>query len=97
MTEDQLLQGVTDALTAYRWRWSHARRSDKALMMGHQGVPDIIAARNGRVLLIELKSETGVLSPDQLAWMAEMPHPGYALTALVLRPSGYDRFLEELR
>lgn len=97
MSEDELLKGVTDALAAYGWRYSHARRSDKALMMGHAGVPDIIAARNGRVLLIELKSEKGALSADQLAWMAEMPHASYQLTAMVLRPTGYDAFLEQIR
>lgn len=97
MTEAELLQGVTDALTAYKWRWSHTGRSDKAQIMGHAGVPDIIAARNGRVLLVELKTDRGVLSADQLAWMAEFPAPTWNLTAIVLRPDGYDRFLETLR
>ena len=66
-------------------------------MMGHAGVPDILAARNGRVLFIELKSEKGTLSADQAAWFAELPLGSYHLTALVLRPSGYDAFLETIR
>ena len=97
MNENDLLQGVTDALTLRGWRWSHPRRSDKAVMMGHAGVPDILAARNGRVLFIELKSETGRLSADQAAWFAEFPLVTYTFTALVLRPSGYDAFLETIR
>ena len=97
MNENDLLIGVTDALTAHGWRWSHPRRSDKAQMMGHAGVPDILAARNGRLLLIELKSEMGKLTEDQKAWFAEFPLGSYSFTALVLRPSGYDAFLETIR
>ena len=66
-------------------------------MMGHAGVPDVIAARNGRLLLIELKSEMGKLTEDQKAWFAEFPWNDYAVAALVLRPSGYDAFLEQIR
>ena len=66
-------------------------------MMGHAGVPDILAARNGRVLFIELKSEKGKLSEDQALWFMEFPQGIYQFTALVLRPSGYDAFLKTIR
>jgi hypothetical protein len=69
ITEDELLTAVTDALTLYGYRWTHPRRSDKALTMGHAGVPDIIAARHGVVWFIELKSARGRLDAEQFAWM----------------------------
>ena len=69
MTEEQLLIAITDALDRYNWRWMHIRRSDRAQMMGHPGWPDICAARNGRVLFLELKTEKGRVSPEQREWM----------------------------
>ena len=69
ITEDELLSAITDALTLYQWRWTHIRRSDRAQLMGHQGVPDIIAARRGVVYFIELKSARGRLDAEQFAWM----------------------------
>ena len=96
MSEDQLLTGVTDALTAHGWRWTHHRRSDKALTMGDRGIPDIVAARGGRLLFLELKTDSGVLSPDQLAWLAEFPLNSYWFTALVVRPADYDRLVNDV-
>lgn len=69
ITEDELLSAITDALTLYGYRWTHPRRSDKALTMGHAGVPDIIAARHGVVWFIDLKSARGRLDAEQFAWM----------------------------
>jgi hypothetical protein len=75
MTEDDLLAAITDALTLYGWRWTHPRRSDKALTMGHSGAPDIIAARKGIVYFIELKSARGRLDAEQFAWMSALGWP----------------------
>jgi len=71
VTEDELLIGVTDLLTAGKWRWVHFRRSDKAKMMGHAGLPDIIAvsASRRRLLFIELKAGRGRIDDDQYEWL----------------------------
>ena len=69
MTEDELLQAVTDAATFMGWRWHHIRRSDKALQMGHSGFPDLVLARAGVVVFLELKRLNGIPTPDQLAWL----------------------------
>lgn len=60
MTEDELLLGITEALTIAGWRWTHIRRSD-GVTQGASGLPDIIACHPNRdeVLLWELKSKTG--------------------------------------
>ena len=74
MTEDELLIGVTDLLTAGKWRWVHFRRSDKAKMMGHAGLPDIIAVSSSRHRLIfaELKGSHGRTEPEQRDWLFEL-------------------------
>lgn len=92
-SEDDLLTAITDALTWYQWKWTHSRRSDKALTMGHQGVPDIIAARKGRVLFIELKAAKGELSEEQWAWLLEVPEE----SRRIWRPGDLDAALLELR
>lgn len=96
-SEDQLLQTVTEALTFLGWRWTHHRRSDKALLMGSPGVPDIIAVRGGRVKFIELKAEKGELTLDQWAWLHASEPKSWHVSWHVWRPSDIDRALEELR
>ena len=95
MTEDELLTAVTEALELYGYLWTHSRRSDKALTMGHQGVPDIIAARRGRVVFLELKTEKGQLSGEQWAWMVALNHDFDGL-ARIVRPSNLDDILRWL-
>jgi hypothetical protein len=68
MTEDELLQAITEAATYLGWRWFHIRRSDLAQQQGHSGFPDVVLAKEGRVIFLELKSRTGRLRPDQHAW-----------------------------
>lgn len=93
MTEDELLLGITEALTLAGWRWTHIRRSD-GVTMGHAGLPDVIAASPTRnvVLAWELKTERGIISGDQLAWMLALDGPG--IDARIIRPAIYDAALE---
>ena len=54
MNEDELLIGVTDALTLGGWLWTHVRRSDLAITQGSPGVPDLWAVHYERRLFIAL-------------------------------------------
>lgn len=105
-SEDQLLATVTEALTLRGWRWTHSRRSDRAQLMGHKGFPDLIAIRGERLLLAELKTEAGRLSPEQKAWLGAFetaayrhrdtgPHP-FPETYIVY-PGMLDIFLDVIR
>jgi hypothetical protein len=96
MTEDQLLTAAVEALTIFGWRWTHPRRSDKALTMGDPGLPDIIAVKPPDLLFVEVKSHAGRLSEAQSAWMADIrncPAVGYFL----LRPDTLDTFIRLLQ
>lgn len=88
MTEDELLEAVTDAATYLGWRWHHVRRSDEAKQMGHSGFPDLVLARAGAIKFWELKSQRGVASADQLAWLFELAgtEPGPVLTEPIREP-----------
>ena len=97
MTEDELLSGVTEAMTIAGWRWLHIRRSDRAITMGMRGFPDLIAVPPGvagwseRALAIELKSNEGRVTTDQAAWLVGLAQAG--VTVAVVRPADYDRAL----
>lgn len=98
MTEDELLTAITEAATLYGWMWHHVRRSDKALQMGNAGFPDLVLARNGTVLFLELKSEKGNETPNQTAWLNALDRRTEdGPDALVIRPRDLDAVLRMLR
>lgn len=93
-TEDELLLGLCEALTLAGWRWTHVRRSDRAVIMGHFGVPDLIAVHPTRQLILawELKGPRGVANGEQVAWLAAFaPHP--TVDARIIYPRDYDAAL----
>lgn len=57
---------------------------------GDTGLPDLILARAGRVVLAELKSERGRPTPAQQSWVD-------AAHGFVWRPSSWPLIVEELR
>ena len=97
MTEDDLLLGVTDALTIAGWTWTHARRSDQARLMGDPGVPDIIAVSEHRrtMLALELKTEKGQPTYGQVAWLRGL-QAVRAVDARIVRPADYDALVSTI-
>lgn len=92
MTEDELLAAILDAAKYLGWRAYHVRNSKAGIIQGDAGFPDLVLARKGRVLFVELKSEKGKLTPAQWAWLDDL---GSAPRAI--RPPDLDGFLESLR
>jgi len=77
MNEAELAKGVEDLLTIFHWTWMHQRpaKTDKGwrtALTGTQGFPDYVAVRKGRLIFIELKSDTGKLSVWQETWLGEL-------------------------
>lgn len=93
MTEDELLLAITEAATLTGWRWHHVRRSDVALQMGSAGFPDLVMARDGAILFLELKAEAGVVTTAQREWIAALDGGNTRVTAAVIRPGDLDRVL----
>ena len=79
-SEAQFLREVGALLTDFGWAWHHCRPAwtEKGWRTPIQGTPgfmDIVAARAlpiPRLLLIELKTERGKLTPAQRAWRAAL-------------------------
>lgn len=94
MTEEELLVGITDALTIAGWTWMHILRSDH-VTMGHAGFPDVVAAHPAQpfVLAWELKSQKGTISPEQWRWMQALG-ASRDVDVRVIRPADYDLALE---
>jgi plasmid maintenance system antidote protein VapI len=97
LSEEDFQRRVMDYAQVRGWRQVHfrpARQGDKwvTAVTGDPGCPDLILARAGQVLLVELKSATGRLRPGQPEWLAAAgPH------GRLWRPADWPTILEDLR
>ena len=76
-TEEQFLSWVIAYAQLKKWLVSHQRPAMtftgyRTAIQGDQGFPDLVLARDSRVILAELKSEGGTLSPYQEKWQEEL-------------------------
>lgn len=97
LSEADWQQRVMDYAVLRYWRVCHHRpaRTDRGWrtpMQGHAGLPDLILARGGHVLLAELKTEKGKPTPEQAAWLTCLGEHGR-----LWRPSDWDIIVKELR
>lgn len=76
LSEADFQQRVMDAARRAGWLCVHFRpaKTQRGVwvtpMTGDKGFPDLALAKDGRVILAELKSDTGKPSKEQLAWLA---------------------------
>lgn len=76
ISEADFQSTVTETMEWLGWHWCHffplmnQRGKWQTPVMGHPGCPDIIASRDGDVLLIELKRAVGAkVSHEQRGWL----------------------------
>lgn len=96
MTEADWQRRVLDYAKLRSWRVCHvraARTKDgwRTAYEGHPGLPDLILARRGVILLVELKSATGRLNEHQKLWLAAAGANGR-----LWRPADWDQVLADL-
>lgn len=83
MSEADFQKRVLDLAKLCRWRAVHIRPVAigngrwATPYQGDAGLPDLILARDGRVILVELKTDTGKPSLDQKAWLTAAGLNGY--------------------
>lgn len=96
-TEAQLQSAVIDAAHTFGWLVHHvkpARTPDGQFLTriaGDAGFPDLVLARGGEVLFVELKSAVGKLRAAQEVWRDALMPPETDATHdyLVWRPSDW--------
>jgi len=97
LSEADLQQRVINLARLRGYRVAHIRPARtinddwRTPYTGHAGLPDLILARNGRVLLAELKSATAQPTPNQVAWLAAAGQHGR-----LWRPADWPTITEEL-
>lgn len=83
---------VKDLATLYRWDVYHTHRSQ----FSEAGFPDLICVRDGVMLALELKTDTGRVTDEQEHWLEKLAAvPG--VTALVARPSDFEALRDLFR
>jgi len=99
-TEKEFQSCVIDFAKLNGWLVSHARparvtvkgrETYRTALQGDAGAPDLLLARGGKVILVELKSEKGKPSHMQTAWITACGNHGR-----LWRPSDWDDIFEEL-
>lgn len=98
-TEAQLQKAVIDAAHTFGWLVHHvkpARTPDGKYLTriaGDAGFPDLVLARRGEVVFVELKSKVGRVRPQQKVWFEALPE------VLVWRPEQWQdgTIIERLR
>jgi len=99
-TEEQFQQQVIDLARFLGYRVAHFRpaKTDKGwrtpVSADGKGFPDLFLVRPGRLIVAEIKSETGKLSPEQEAWLEAIDAGGGE--AYCWRPSEWDNIVEVL-
>lgn len=96
MSEDDLLRTVLDMAKLFGLRTAHFRAARRMGKDGEErwetpvqgdgkGFPDLTIAGHGGVLFRELKSRSGVLSPEQVDWLHALVGPD--IDGAVWRPA----------
>lgn len=97
ITESHFQKWVQQVMTQKGWRWYHA--ADNIPRGGWKanikpGFPDLIAVRGVRLLVAELKTETGKTTEHQDAWLEELN--GTPAEVYVWRPRDKSQIIEIL-
>jgi hypothetical protein len=78
VTEAELLEAVVELAHLRGWRVAHFRpaRTEKgwrtAVSADGKGFPDLVLARTGEILFVELKSAKGRVSREQQEWLVRL-------------------------
>jgi hypothetical protein len=81
VSEAEWMVAIGDRLDYYGWTWHDTyptRRTPGRWTPEHsaKGVPDLICLRPPRVLWLEIKTETGRVTPQQEAWLEGLRQSG---------------------
>lgn len=74
VSEADFTRQILDLAALNGWRAAHFRpaqtgRGWRTAMSGDIGYPDVTLAKDGRLIVAELKAEGGRVRPEQVAWL----------------------------
>ena len=90
-SEKEFQAAVVKLAKAKGWLAYHthdSRRSEK-------GFPDLVLIRDGKLLIVELKTESGRVSPEQTVWLCALVACG--VDVRTWRPSMWESIAETLK
>ena len=92
LREVDFLRQVSEVARLFRWRVYHPWLSIRS----ERGWPDVALCRPPRLVLAELKTERGTVTPSQAEWLAILGDcPG--VEVYLWRPSDLEHIAEVLR
>lgn len=91
MKESELQRKVIETCNWLGLRHYHTFDSRKSAA----GFPDLVIVGPLGVLFVELKSDKGLVSPQQEAWVADLERAG--AEAFIIRPAGFDHLVKRLK
>lgn len=97
--ERDLQNAIVEFARLRGWLVHHARpartqRGYRTPIQGDPGFPDLVLARAGELVFIELKSARGRLSHDQKRWFSTLERAGARI--YLARPQNLDEILKIL-
>lgn len=100
VSEQAFQQQVVELARVCRWRTMHVRRTvgrgrTWTTSTSVTGWPDLAIWRPGQFLLVELKSDTGKVTPDQQRVLSSLCAAG--VDVRVWRPKDWEQIVETLR
>jgi len=100
--EREFQQQVIDLAHIFHWRVAHFRPAQTkkgwrtAVSADGMGFPDLVLAREGRLIFIEVKSEKGKFSLEQSEWLEVLKATGKC-EVYVWKPSQWDEIMAILK
>jgi len=92
ITEKEFFEQIRDLAKLFGWKLYHTWRS----IHSPAGYPDCTLTRDGRLVIAELKTETGQPTPEQYFWLVELSKVPCAEVYL-WRPSQIEEIAKVLR
>jgi hypothetical protein len=85
ISEEALLQHIRALAKRTGWLTYHTHDSRRS----EDGWPDLVLCDGKRLIIAELKSATGKLTPEQMSWLALLAHTG-KVECYVWRPTDWE-------
>lgn len=100
LTEADFQSMIVARAEALGWRVHHDRGDYRQCIAGDPGFPDLVMARDGRVVFAEVKAAKGRLSAHQRLWLTELGFdadpPDRMVEVYVWRPEHWPQIVEVL-